>query len=89
MKQHIEGALWVVSFGSLLAAAYSSSRTPVFVLAILWLGSTAIVIPMHFYRAWKNLAGVPNKRLYSLWVGLETVATIALVAIGIYSATQK
>jgi hypothetical protein len=85
MRRHVEGALWLLSIGALFVAAYVSSRQLLLILAIVWVASTVIVIPMHFYRAWKKWAHVPNRREYVVWVGFETATTAALISLGIYS----
>ncbi len=89
MKRHLEGLLWALSVCALFAASSGSSRSLLIVLGFLWLASTAIVIPVHFYRAWKKLARVPNRSEYAVWVGFETVAAVILVSLGIYGAISR
>jgi hypothetical protein len=89
MKQHLEGLLWALSIGAMPAAAMVSSRPFLLFLAVMWIVSTAIVIPLHFYRAWKKRAHVSNRRGYAVWVGFETVATLALISLGIYSVVSR
>lgn len=89
MKRHIEGALWALSFGTLFAAAFASSRLFLLTLAIVWVASSVIAIPLHFYRVWKRWAVVSNKAEYAAWVSFETAATIALISLGIYSVMSR
>ena len=89
MMQHIEGALWMLSLGALLLAAYVSSRTFLLIVAIVFATSTLVVIPLHFYRAWRRWTRVSNKRQYAAWVGFETAATFALISLGIYSVVSR
>jgi hypothetical protein len=82
VKRHAEGLLWVVSFGCLWAAASSKHYLPV--IALVWLVSTATVIPLHFFRAWRRLGTVPNKGQYAAWVGFETACALALIGSFVY-----
>jgi hypothetical protein len=88
MKRHVEGMLWVVSFLALIVAAITSTRTHLLVVAVVWVASSVIVIPLHFYKAWRRWADVPNKRQYAAWVGFETFAMIMLIALFFYSVTS-
>jgi hypothetical protein len=85
MKRHIEGVLWVAAVGLLYLAALDYFRPYLLPIAILWIGATVTVIPLHFYRAWKKFSAVPNRGAYAAWVGFETLATAALIALGVYS----
>jgi hypothetical protein len=89
MKRYFEAVLWTLSVGALLAAAMVSSRPFLLFLATVWIVSTAIVIPLHFYRAWKRWAHVSNRRAYAVWVGFETAATLALISLGIFAAISR
>jgi len=89
MKRHLEGELWVLSIGALPAAAMTSSRPFLLILGIVWIVSTTIVIPLHFYRARKKWAHVPNRRGYAVWVGFETLATLALISLGIFAVISR
>ena len=60
MKQRIEGILWALSIGTLFVAGLGRSRPLLLILAIAWIVSTAAVIPLHFYRAWRRWAHVSN-----------------------------
>jgi hypothetical protein len=71
--------LWIVSFGSLLLAAYVPGRSSLLLIAVVWLGTTVAVIPLHFFRAWRKFRSVPNKGEYACWVGIETLGTCAFV----------
>jgi hypothetical protein len=92
LKRHVEGLLWTATLGLPLLAALSpsssqlalSSRLWLYVLAVLWLTGLAIVIPLHFYRAWKRWPSVPNRQSYAMWVGFETLATLVLMALAVY-----
>jgi hypothetical protein len=85
MKRHVEGMLWVVSFLSLVAAAMMTGTSYLMVLAVIWIVSLTIVIPLHFYKAWRRLSQVANKRQYAAWVGFETIVTVVLIGLFVYS----
>jgi len=51
MKRHVEGISWAVSFLALIVAAMTTNRWFLLIVAVVWLLSTVIVIPLHFYRA--------------------------------------
>jgi cation transport ATPase len=85
MKRHREGVLWAVSLLSLIAAAMTTTKAYLLVIAIVWVVSSVIVIPLHFYKAWRRWREVPNKREYVAWVGFETLATVALIGLFVYS----
>ena len=89
MRRHTEGMLWAISIGTLFMAAFASSRPFLLTLAIVWVSSTVIVIPFHFYRAWKRWAVVSNRTEYAVWVGFETAATIVLISLGVYSVMSR
>jgi hypothetical protein len=89
MKGHVEGVLWPLSIATLLVAGLGRSRLLLLILAILWAVSTSIVIPVHFYRAWKRWERVSNRRDYATWVGFETVTAIVLISLGIYAVISK
>ncbi|MGA9495264.1 MAG: hypothetical protein WBV41_05365 [Terriglobales bacterium] len=89
MKRHIEGILWAVSFLSLSVAAMTTSRRFLLIAAVVWLISTVIVIPLHFYRAWRRRPEVTNKRQYATWVGFETLAAMALNGLFVYSVSSR
>jgi len=86
MKRHVEGILW----GTVVALPYIAAlcdfgHHAFMAIAVVWLATTAVVIPLHFYRAWKRAPRVQNRREYAAWVGFETLAVAALIALGIYS----
>jgi predicted alpha/beta hydrolase len=85
MKRHAEAILWAVSFLSLIVAAMTATRAYLFPITLVWIVSTVIVIPLHFYRAWRRWRDVPNKRQYAAWVGLETLAALALIGLFVYA----
>jgi hypothetical protein len=89
MKRHIEGVFWSLSVGILLIANFVSSRPFGLVLAVTWVVCTMIVIPLHFYRAWRRFTHVSNRREYATWVGFETAATAVLLFVGIYSVVSR
>lgn len=93
LKRHIEGVLWTAAivlpfFAALVPSGFAVGSHSVWLtlLAVLWLMCLVVVIPLHFYRAWRQWPSVPNRRSYALWVGFETLATMALIGIVIYSA---
>jgi len=65
MKHHVESMLWVVSFVSLIVAAMTTTRTYLALLACIWVLSSVVVIPLHFYKAWRRWPNAPNKRHYA------------------------
>ncbi len=70
VKKHLEGALWLISFGGLILAAQTwAVGAYLAAIAGIFAASTVVVIPLHFYRAWRRLRTVPNKRAYAFWVG--------------------
>jgi hypothetical protein len=89
MKRHIEGGRGALSIGTLFVAGFGSFHLLLLILAVVWVASTMIVIPLHFYRVWKKWARVSNRREYTAWVGFETAATVALIWLGIYSAISR
>ncbi|MFZ0201047.1 MAG: hypothetical protein WB523_15950 [Candidatus Sulfotelmatobacter sp.] len=89
MKQRIEGILWALSIGTLFVAGLGRSRPLLLILAIAWIVSTAAVIPLHFYRAWRRWAHVSNKLQYAAWVGFEAAATAVLISLVIYTTIFK
>jgi len=87
VKKHLEGILWLTTSGSLLLAAQTSTRAYLMVIAGVFVISTAIVLPLHFYGAWRRLRTVSNKHSYAFWVGLETLFACCLIfalVLGIY-----
>ncbi len=76
---NLEGVLWVVSFLSLIVAGMTTGKPYLTILAVLFVVSSIIVIPLHFYKEWRRLSQVQNKRQYAVWVGFETIATIAFI----------
>ena len=82
VKNHLEGILWVTTFSSLLLAAQTSTKTYLMVIAGVFMIST-VVVPLHFYRAWRRLRTVPNQRAYAFWVGLETLFAGGLLVAGV------
>jgi hypothetical protein len=39
---------------------------------------TAVVAPAYLYRSWLKLPTAPNKTVYALWMGLETLLLLAV-----------
>jgi hypothetical protein len=89
MKRHIEGMLWVISLLSLIVAAMTTNRGFLLIVAIVWVLSTIIVIPLHFIRAWRRWPDVENRWQYAGWVGFETLATMVLIGLFIYSVSSR
>jgi hypothetical protein len=81
MKTHFEGFLWTVLFLSLIVAGMTTSKFCLMVLAVIWILSSTIAIPLHFYKAWRRLRQVPNQRQYGVWVGFESIATVAFIGL--------
>ena len=79
MWERVEGMLWALAFGCPLLAAQLSARALLMVVAVVWFAAIALVIPLHFYTAWRRLISVPNQREYAFWVGLETLFAAGLV----------
>ena len=79
MKQHAEGLLWLASFGCLFAAALDSLKDYIPIFAVVWAVATAVIVPMHFLKAYRRVRAVPNRRLYVVWVGFEVLGTLALM----------
>jgi hypothetical protein len=89
MKRHFEGGLWTLSMGTLFVAGFARSHLLLLILAVASVASTTVVIPLHFYRAWKKWRLVPNRREYAAWVGFETAAAVVLISLGIYFAISR
>ena len=85
MRRHAEGLLWAISILSLIVAAQVEGRSYLLAIAIVWIASTVTAIPLHFYREWRRWSEVPNRRQYAAWVGFETLATIVLIGVFVYS----
>jgi len=81
----IEGFLWLGSVASLFLAAILL-RPFALVFALIWTVVTAVAVPLHFYKAWRKLASVPNRRQYAVWVFLETIFTAFVIALFLYFA---
>jgi hypothetical protein len=79
MFRHVESGLWAIALGGPLLATQVSSRALILLIAVIWIGVTVTVIPLHFYKAWRKLTSVPNRREYALWVGLETFFAVGVV----------
>ncbi len=79
-KKHLEGALWLSALGSLLLATQTSVKTCLMLLGLVSVAATATVVPLHFWRAWRRVASVPNRGEYMVWVGIETFFSVGLFA---------
>jgi general secretion pathway protein G len=79
MKQHAEGLLWLASFGCLFAAALDSLRDYIPIFAVGWAVTTAVVVPLHFIKSWSTIRTAPNRHLYTIWVGFETLFALAVL----------
>jgi hypothetical protein len=84
-KLSIEGFLWLGSVASLFLAAILL-RPFALVFALIWIVVTALVVPLHFFQAWRKLARVPNRREYAIWVFLETIFAAFVIALFLYLA---
>jgi hypothetical protein len=85
MRRHVEGMLWAVSFLSLVVSAMMTTRAYLAVVACVWIVSSAVVIPLHFIKAWRRWPDLENKRQYAVWVGFEMTATIVLAGLFVYT----
>ena len=47
-------------------------------LAVLLALPTAIVIPAYVYQSWLRLPTVPNRTVYGLWLGLESLLLVGV-----------
>lgn len=47
-------------------------------LTILLAISTAIIVPGYLYQSWLKLPTAPNRTLYGLWLGLESLLLLAV-----------
>jgi hypothetical protein len=81
----IEGLFWFTAIICFFFAAILL-RPAAVAFAIIWLVITASVIPLHFYKAWRKLATVPNRGEYAIWVLLETILAAAAMALFVYLA---
>jgi hypothetical protein len=79
MRKHTEGILWTVVFGLPLLVTQISARELLLLVAVVWVAAIAVVIPLHFYKAWRSFESVPNRRQYAFWVGLETLFAAGLL----------
>jgi len=79
MRKHAEGILWTAVLGVPLLVTQISAGKILLLLAVVWIATITVVIPLHFYKAWRNFGTVPNKREYALWVGLETLFAAGLL----------
>jgi hypothetical protein len=79
MRNHTEGILWTAVLGLPLLVTQISAREILLLLAVVWVASVAVVIPLHFYKAWRKYNFIPNKRQYAVWVGAETLFAVGLL----------
>ena len=66
------------------AQAKPTVKTIVVVLYVLLLIGTPAALFTYFYQAWRRVGTVPNKTVYFIWVGLENVAAVAVLALMAY-----
>jgi hypothetical protein len=43
--------------------------------------ATPIALVTYFNRAWRKVGSVPNRAAYVIWLGVETVAAVGILAI--------
>jgi len=67
MKKRAEAILWVISFLSLTLAAMTAARAFLLVIAVVWFSSTVVVVPLHFYNAWRRWGYVANRQQFAPW----------------------
>ncbi len=79
----------MLAFGGLVLAAQTASRVLLALIAIICLSSLVVVIPLHFWRAWRRVFVVPNRSEYAVWVGLETLFAVALVSGCVYMVSAR
>lgn len=84
MWRNVEGSLWFIVLASFVLAGSASSTALLTAFGIAAAGATLIVVPLHFFEAWRKVRVVPNKREYVLWVGFETVCACAFLLIAIW-----
>jgi len=89
MKRHIEGILRLASFLSLVVAGTVTTKTSLMIMASVWIASSVVVIPFHFYKAWRRWTEVPNRRQYAVWVGFETLAAVVLLGLLVYTVASN
>ena len=73
MWRHTEGTLWLIALASFVLAGVVSSRAFLIALGIAGVGAALASVPLHFFKAWRKVSAVPNKREYGLWLGFETI----------------
>jgi len=56
----------------------------ILVFLIVWLLLTAVALGFYFYRAWKRLPLVPNKKVYGAWLVFQTACVVAAVCLLIW-----
>ncbi len=79
MRNHTEGILWTAVLGLPLLVTQISAREILLLLAVVWVAAVTVVIPLHFYKAWRRYNSLPNKRQYAVWVGVETLFAVGLL----------
>jgi hypothetical protein len=72
--------LWLAAPVSLILAAMTSARIPLILLSAIGVGAPAAAVPLYFFRAWRRVGSVPNRREYIVWVGIETLIALGLIA---------
>ncbi|HKI26742.1 MAG TPA: hypothetical protein VKA07_10475 [Candidatus Sulfotelmatobacter sp.] len=87
-KKHVEGMLWLTAFLCPLLATQTSVRACLMMIAVIWAGSIVTVVPLHFWRAWRRLGSVLNKREYAVWVGFETLGACGIAGF-VFSAVAR
>ncbi len=49
-----------------------------FALIVLLALVSAVIVPSYLYQSWSKLPSVPNKRVYGLWIGFETLLLLGV-----------
>ena len=89
MGKRLEDMLWLAALGGLIGATQTSSRALLAVIGFAVVTSLAAAIPLHFWRAWRKFGSVPNRRAYAVWVGLESLFTIAFISGCVYMVAAR
>lgn len=89
LTKHFEDLFWSVALIFPILAAIVIERRMLPAIALAWILAIFIVVPLHFWRAWRRLRTVPNKTQYATWVGFETLCVLALIAVSVYGVMSR